>query len=99
MRTLWRRLMAWLAVRRRRGHWKLRGDLIVHGAGSAQSDFLRVADIESWIDYNDMWIYKVTVRLQDGRVFDCTDRHAELERILYRVAPERCQLVEPHQVA
>ena len=90
MRSPWQLLCAWVAWRRGYGHFALRADgVIVRGSGACPADFVSVADIVSWVDYGDPWIYVVPLHLRDGRVLDWVDAHSELEHILERVAPER----------
>ena len=98
MRKLWKRfiellgggpLAYWLDHKLRRGTFELRGEVIVRDRGASESDFVHVADIESWTDYGDPWIYVVPILLRDGRIVEWVDSYSELERILKQVAPEK----------
>ena len=73
----------------KRDTFELRGDVIVRGRGSSESDLVRVEDIESWTEYGDPWVYVVPLQLQDGRTIEWVDPYMELERILRQVAAER----------
>ncbi len=79
----------WIDDKLKRNTFELQGELIVRGRGASEADLIRVADIESWTDFGDPWIYVVPMRLRDGRTVEWIDPHMELEGILRQVAPER----------
>ena len=84
-----RPLECWIDHRLKRNTFELQGDVIVRGRGATESDFVRVADLESWTDFGDPWICVVPMRLRDGRIVEWLDPHLELERILRQVAAEK----------
>ncbi len=90
MRSPWQLFYAYLRWRRGYGHFVLREDgLLVRGSGDGPADRVAVADIVTWLDYGDPWIYVVPLHLRDGRVLNWRDRYGELEAILERLIPER----------
>ena len=98
MPGLWRSLIKWLSDppiaywidhKLKRNTFELRGELIVRGRGASKTDLIRVADIVSWTDFGDPWIYVVPMRLRDGRTVEWVDPYMELEGILRQAAPER----------